>query len=103
MERRAFVSGTLGLLFTPLATAAQPGRHVPARIGYLGNASFKTPSEQLEAFRQGLRDLGWIEGETLVIEYRWADGQLERLPALAAELARLKTEVIVVAGIQGID
>jgi putative ABC transport system substrate-binding protein len=93
----------LGLLAAPLASGAQQAPHAPARIGYLGNSSFKTQGEQLEAFRWGLRDWGWIEGQTLVIEYRWAEGKPERLPALAAELVQLGSDVIVVAGIQGIE
>ena len=52
----------------------------------------------VEAFRQGLRELGYVEGQNIVLEYRWAEGQLERLPALAAELVRLKVDVIVTDG-----
>ena len=105
MDRRAFVAGTLalGLLAALLPSGAQQAARIPARIGYLGNSSPKGPSEQLDAFRQALRDLGWIEGQTVVIESRWAEGKPERLPALAAELVQLRSDVIVVAGTQGIE
>ena len=53
---------------------------------------------RIEAFRQGLRELGYLEGKNIVIEYRWAEGKLGRLPALAAELVRLKVDIIVSAG-----
>jgi ABC-type uncharacterized transport system substrate-binding protein len=98
VERRAFVAGSLGLLAVPLAAGAQRSGQVP-RIGYIGNGSPTTPaSPQLEAFRQGLRELGYIEGQTVTIEYRWAEGNSDRLPALAADLARLKVDVIVLSG-----
>jgi len=66
-------------------------------IGYLSPLS-PTDGMVLEAFRQGLRELGCVEGQTIVIEYRFAEGRPERLPALAAELVRLKVDVIVTAG-----
>jgi len=92
--RRWFI-GTLtgGLLAAPLATEAQQGAKVP-RIGYLAiNAA--SGRHLTEAFRQGLRDLGYVEGGNVVIEYRDAEGRAERLPALAAELLALKVDVIV--------
>jgi putative tryptophan/tyrosine transport system substrate-binding protein len=93
MERRAFISGiTFGLLAAPLAAEAQQAAKI-ARIGLLGNESVGGP-HLLEAFRQGLRDLGYVEGRNVVIEYRWAEGKFERLPALAAELVALKVDVI---------
>jgi putative tryptophan/tyrosine transport system substrate-binding protein len=93
--RRAFI-GTLagGLLAAPLAAEAQQAAKV-ARIGYL-SPSLATSPHLREAFRQGLRDLGYVEGRNLVIEYRGAEGKPERLPALAAELVALKVDVIVV-------
>jgi putative ABC transport system substrate-binding protein len=92
--RRKFL-GTLasGLLAAPLAAEAQQAAKV-ARIGYLATNLTATPNLH-EAFRQGLRDLGYVEGRNLVIEYRSAEGKLERLPALAAELVSLKVDVIV--------
>ncbi len=86
------VTLTVGLLVAPLAADAQTKK--VARIGYLGT----TPTGQeanLEAFRQGLRDHGWIEGRNIVIEYRWAQAKFERLPELATELVRLKVDLIV--------
>jgi putative ABC transport system substrate-binding protein len=87
------VSGSL--LAAPLAAEAQQAAKV-ARIGYLSNDLAANPHIQ-EAFRQGLRDLGYVEGRNVVIEYRDAEGKPERLPALAAELVALKVDVIVTA------
>ena len=88
----------LGLL-TPPTTQAQPPAHVP-RIGYLVTGGLDSPETRglLNAFRQGLRERGYVEGQNIVIEYRAADGQLERFPGLAAELVQLKPEVIVAQG-----
>ena len=96
MERRRFL-GTVGLsvLAAPLAAEALPAART-ARIGYLA-ANLAANPHRLEAFRQGLRDLGYVEGGNLVIEYRDAEGKFERLPALAAELVALKVDVIVTA------
>ena len=79
-----------------LAQAQQPAR-IP-RIGILIPASASFFSARVEAFRQRLRELGYVEGKNIVIEYRYAEGKLERLPDLAAELVRLKVDVIVTAG-----
>ena len=76
-----------------IAEAQQP-KKVP-RIGYLSGTSYSVNSARIEAFRQGLRELGYVEGKNIVIEWRYADGKLDRLPALAAELVRLKVDVIV--------
>jgi putative ABC transport system substrate-binding protein len=98
MRRRFF-----GLAFSPLFFAlcipvhAQQARKIP-RIGFLGSASPSTISTRIEAFRQGLRELGYVEGKNIVIEYRWAEGKIARLPDLATELVRLQLEVIVTAG-----
>ena len=78
------------------AEAQQPTK-VP-RIGYLAAASPSAIAARIEAFRQGLRELGYVEGKNIVIEWRYAEGKLDRLPALAAELVRLKVDVIVTAG-----
>jgi putative ABC transport system substrate-binding protein len=90
----SIVTLMLSLLAVPLATHAQPAGKV-WRIGYLGLAG----SEEIpEAFRQGLRELGYVEGQNIVIEYRSADGKFERLPDLAAELVRLPVDVMVTPG-----
>jgi putative tryptophan/tyrosine transport system substrate-binding protein len=79
-----------------VAQAQQPAK-IP-RIGFLGAASDPAITERLDAFRQGLRELGYIEGKNIAVELRSAEGKPDRLPALAAELVRLKVEVIVTAG-----
>jgi putative tryptophan/tyrosine transport system substrate-binding protein len=94
VDRRAFVAGALALLAAPLAAEAQPAGKVH-RIGFLGSGVATGDPRAREAFRDRLRELGWIEGQNLLIEYRFASGKPERLPALAAELVALKVEVIV--------
>ena len=84
----------LGILAAPLAADAQQAGKV-FRIGYLAPGSPSSATGSLEAFRQGLRELGYVEGRNIVIEYRWAEGRHERLPDLAADLVRLKVDVIV--------
>jgi putative ABC transport system substrate-binding protein len=79
------------------SASAQQRKKVP-RIGSLSGSSPSTSAARHEAFRQGLRDLGYVEGKNIVIERRWADGKFDRLPALAAELVRLKVDIIVTAG-----
>ncbi len=89
----------LGALFFALcfyANAQQPAK-VP-RIGFLSSLSPAAVSARMDAFRQGLRELGYVEGKNIVIESRWAEGKTERLPELAAELVRLKVDVIVTGG-----
>lgn len=86
---------TLVLLTVPLGAEAQPAGKVP-RIGWLSvSPTPRDPSENVEAFRRALRELGYVEGRTISIEYRYAEGRQERLPELAAELVRLKMDVIV--------
>jgi len=93
VDRRAFLATlTGGLLAAPLAAEGQQAGRVP-RIGYLGT---RTPSDfGLDAFRQGLRELGWVEDQNIVIDYRFAEGKFDRLPDLAAELVRLKVDILV--------
>src|SRR2546429_8319603 len=101
MDRRTFVGGVAGgLLAWPLAAAAQQAGKEP-RIGYLQVTSPSDRPPLLDAFRQGLRELGWVEGQNIVIDYRFAEGRLDRLPDLAAELVRLKVDIIVSAGGRG--
>ncbi len=84
----------LGLGF--VADAQQPTK-IP-RIGYLGATSPAATAARIDAFKQGLRELGYVEGKTIFIDYRWAEGKLDRIPGLAAELVRLNVDVIVTAG-----
>ncbi len=102
MLRIVTILATLALAFfgAPLASDAQQPPKVH-RIGFLGAASLSGYASLVEAFRQGLRDLGYVEGKNIVIEYRWADGRYDRLPDLAAELVRLKVEVLVTHGTPG--
>src|SRR6185295_19498196 len=83
----------LALLATPLAVEAQQTVKV-YRVGFLWDTPAVWP-HALEGFRQGLRDLGWVEGQNLVIEYRWAEGRFDQLASLAEDLVRLKVDVIV--------
>jgi len=78
-------------------TEAQQPKKIP-RIGYLSGNSLSDLSARMEPFRQGLRELGYVEGKHIIIEWRSADGKNDRLPALAAELVRLKVDIIVTAG-----
>ena len=88
----------VGLLAAPLAAGAQPVGKAP-RIGFLNGGS-RDETLRLDAFRQGLHELGWVEGQNVAIEYRFAEGRFDRLPDLAAELVRLKVDIIVTQGAQ---
>ena len=87
----------LAFLAAPLAAEAQPAKNVP-RIGFLGATSPSVESARIEAFQQGLRELGYVEGNSIVIDWRWAEGKFDRLPDLAAELVRLHVDVLVTGG-----
>jgi putative ABC transport system substrate-binding protein len=93
--RRIGLAVLFVLALAPLVHA-QP-RAIP-RIGFLGAGGPAADSPQIEAFRLGLRDLGWVEGQSVAFEYRWAEGHPERLPALARDLVALKVDVIMTAG-----
>jgi putative ABC transport system substrate-binding protein len=99
MNSKKVVGLALSAVFLALSfpAEAQQAKKVP-RIGFLGATPPSSVSARIEAFRQGLRELGYVEGKNIVIESRYADGKLDRLPALAAELVRLKVEIIVSGG-----
>jgi putative tryptophan/tyrosine transport system substrate-binding protein len=101
MKRAAVPSILIAMVLLAVAVIAeaQQPQKVP-RIGFLATVSPSTISDRVEAFRQGLRELGYVEGKNIVVEWRYAEGKLDRLPALAAELVRLKTDIIVTAGPQ---
>jgi ABC-type uncharacterized transport system substrate-binding protein len=96
MRRREFITlvGGAGAAWSLEARAQQK----PPTIGFLGPASASVMGTWTAAFAQRLRELGWIEGRTIAIEYRWADGRADRLSELAAELVRLNASVIVTTG-----
>jgi putative tryptophan/tyrosine transport system substrate-binding protein len=92
--------GILLLFAVSLGTAAVQSSAQLPRVGYLSPGSSSDPVRlrRFEAFRQGLRELGYVEGQSIVLEPRWAEGQYARYPALAADLVRLKVSVIVPVG-----
>jgi ABC-type uncharacterized transport system substrate-binding protein len=97
MDRRAFL-GTLALLAAPRAVEAQQTGKM-YRVGILGeSASDPSEARVWQAFRLGLRELGWIEGQNIRIDSRWAEGNFTRLPELAADLVRLNVDLIVTRG-----
>ena len=98
MRRREFITLVGGAAVTwPLAARAQQARKVPT-VGFLGQSTPLGESERAAAFAQRLRELGWVEGRTIAIEYRWAAGRNERLAEIAAEFVQLKMDVIVTGG-----
>jgi len=98
MDRRAFVAMVGGSILAPTLAAAQQAGKVP-RLRYLVLAPLsETPSPERAAFLAGLRELGWIDGKTIAIEYRSAKSHLERVEELAEELVRMKVDIIVAAG-----
>jgi ABC-type uncharacterized transport system substrate-binding protein len=103
MIAKAFIivaAFTISVLITPSASQAQHRGHVP-RVGYLGTSSASLEPELVKAFREGLRDRGYVEGENIFIEYRWAEGNYQRFPDLVADLLKLKVDLILTAGTPG--
>jgi putative ABC transport system substrate-binding protein len=98
MDRRAFIGGVAGsLIATPLAARAQQVGRI-YRIGLLESVPAAQNAANLDALRKGLRDLGYVEGRNLIIEYRSAEGRADRFPDLASELVRLRVDLIVTRG-----
>src|SRR4029077_19381250 len=98
MKKKIITLGLSALLFALcVSVQAQQPMKLP-RIGYLNASSLSTNATRMEAFRQGLRDLSYVEGKNIIIEWRSADGKSDRLAALAAELVRLPAKVIVTGG-----
>src|SRR5689334_4802976 len=93
----ALAIGALMMFATSAVAHAQPQGKVH-KLGYLSGVSRSAEGARRDAFTQGLRELGYIEGRNIVVEYRYSEGKNERLPVLAADLVRLKPEVIVTGG-----
>jgi putative tryptophan/tyrosine transport system substrate-binding protein len=97
MRRRQFLGVLSGTAAWPLAASAQGARKLPT-IGLLSGATSSVEGQRIAAFVQRLRELGWIEGRTVAIEYRWAEGRSKRFAEIAAEFVRLKVDVILATG-----
>ena len=97
LERRNFITLIGGAAAWPLAANAQQLGRLPT-IGFLGPLASVAMNRWTAAFVQRLRELGWIEGRTVAIEYRWGEGRSERFPEIVAEFVRLKVNVIVTGG-----
>jgi ABC-type uncharacterized transport system substrate-binding protein len=97
MKRRAFITLLGGATAWPLAARAQQAGKLPT-IGFLGTNTASSQRQWTDAFLQRLRELGWVEGRTIAITYRWAEGRNERFAEIADELVRMKVDVIVTGG-----
>jgi putative ABC transport system substrate-binding protein len=100
MQRREFIAILCGVAGWPIAVHGQQRKKIP-RVGFLGLMSPHANARFLEAFRRGLRDRGYIEGESIWVEYRWAEGQYDRLPQLATDFIREKVDLVVTYGSEG--
>jgi putative tryptophan/tyrosine transport system substrate-binding protein len=101
MRRRAFISLLGGAAAWPLAARAQQAGKLPI-IGYLGSSTLSAMSKWTASFVQRLRELGWVEGRNVAVEYRWAEGRDERFAAIAAEFVQRKVDVIVTSSTVGV-
>ncbi len=101
VQRRRFLVTAGALLVAPLPGLAQQSATTIPRIGFLGVSTPAAWTTRVDAFRAGLRDLGYVEGKNIAIEFRFAQGQFDRLPELAAELVRLKVDVIMTHTVPG--
>jgi putative tryptophan/tyrosine transport system substrate-binding protein len=102
MKRRHFITLLGGAAAAwPLAARAQHSAKLLA-IGFLGSTTPSAESQRTAAFVQRLRELGWIEGRTIAVEYRWGEGRPERFAEIAAEFVRLKVDVMITGGAQGL-
>ena len=101
-RRQIIVGFGATALAAPLVSSAQPPPTRTVRVGFLGPGSRSNTASRVDALRAGLRDLGYIEGTNVVIDYRWADGNNDRLPGMASELVAAKVDVIVTHGPPGI-
>jgi len=100
MRRREFITLLVSAAATWAVTVRAQQSAMPG-IGYLGTGSAELNAGSLRAFRQGLKEIGYIEGQNLAIEYRWAEGHYDRLPALAADLVGRKVDLIMVGQYAG--
>jgi putative tryptophan/tyrosine transport system substrate-binding protein len=98
MRRREFIKLIGGSVATAWPLAARAQQSAMPVIGFISSRSQKESTTVVDAFRQGLRDLGYVEGQNVAVEYQWADGQLDRLPTIAAHLVNRRVAVIVAAG-----
>jgi putative ABC transport system substrate-binding protein len=95
--RRIFLVRGLAMLALPFAARAQPAAKIP-RVGFMAASNRSAVSARVEAFREGLRELGYVDGKNIALEFRFAEGKPDRVPMVAAELVRSKIDVIVTGG-----
>jgi putative ABC transport system substrate-binding protein len=98
MRRREFIAFSAAAILFASSRAAAQGAGLPPRVGFLGNSTAALEANLVEPFQEGLRNLGYEDGRNIAIEYRWAEGEYARFPALVAELIAAKVDIIVTAG-----